>query len=114
MPYIAVNTAKALSQSERETVKSELGKLIRMLPNKSERVLMVDFCGGREIWLGGVKRENGAFVDVRLWGACEPEAKKKFTEAVFSMLEKNIGSSPDSAYLTIGEYANWGSGGTLK
>jgi hypothetical protein len=55
MPYIVLRTTEELSDSQRETIKKELGEKISVIPGKSERGLMIEFVTGCDIYLSGVK-----------------------------------------------------------
>ena len=113
MPYIAVNTSQKLSDAQKEKVKAELGRLITIIPKKTEAGLMVDISDARTFYKAGQKVE-GAFIDLRLFHKSDFEPKKKFTEETIEMLLHELGIKKENVYLTIMEFDNWGSGGTLR
>jgi phenylpyruvate tautomerase PptA (4-oxalocrotonate tautomerase family) len=113
MPYIAINTTQELSDSQKEKIKTELGRIIAVIPTKSEAGLLIDFSGGRTIYKAGEK-VSGAFIDLRLYHKSGFEPKKQFTEATFELLSRELGLAKENMYLTIMEFDNWGSGGTFK
>ena len=113
MPYIALNTTQKLSAVQREKIKAEFGRLITLIPTKTEAATMVDFSDSRTFYKAG-KEVSGAFIDLRLFRKADYEAKKKFTEEIFEMLSRELGLEKDNMYLTISEFDNWGSGGTYK
>jgi hypothetical protein len=113
MPYIAVNTTEKLSLSKQEAVKSELGRLISIIPTKNEAGLLVDFSGDHSFYRAGAAVKS-AYVEVRLYHSSEFEAKKKFTEEVFSLLSRELGIESNNMYLNIIELENWGGGATLR
>ena len=113
MPYIAINTAQQLSAAQKEKIKSELGRLITLIPTKNEAGLLVDFSGSRTIYKAG-ENVSGAFIDVRLFHKSDFEPKKKFTEEALGMLSRELNIAKENMYLSIMEFDNWGSGGVLK
>jgi len=113
MPYIAINTAQTLSDAQKERIKTELGRLITIIPTKTEAGTLVDFSDSRTFYKGG-ENVSGAFIDVRLFHKADYEPKKKFTEETFGMLSRELGVKKENMYLSITEYDNFGSGGTLK
>jgi len=113
MPYIAINTAQKLSDAQKDKIKTELGRLITIIPTKTEAGTFIDFSDSRTIYKGG-EIISGAFVDLRLFHKADYEPKKKFTEEVFELLIRELGIKKEHIYLSIGEYENWGTGGTLK
>ena len=112
MPYIAVNTSQTLSADQKEKIKTELGRLITLIPGKTEAVTLIDFSDSRTIYKNGVK-VTGAFIDVRLFQKADFEPKKLFTEKVFVLFSKELGIEKENMYLTIVEFENWGFAGTL-
>ena len=112
MPYIAINTAQKLSAAQKEKIKTELGRLITIIPAKTEAVTYVDFSDSRTAYYGGVEI-SGAFIDVRLFHKADFAPKKKFTEEALAMLSRELGITKENMYLTIMEFENWGFGGTL-
>ena len=113
MPYIAVRTSCVLSQEQKDHLKSGLGECIALIPGKDESRLMVDIADGHTMYLAGVKREL-AYVDVKCYRSADFESKKKFTEAVFELLEQVAGLAKDAVYLTCSEFENWGTLGSFK
>ena len=114
MPYISVSVSQTLSPEQKEAVKSELGSLITLVPGKSEAVTMVRIEEGCTLYKGGRALDNGAFVDVRLLGKAPVHSEEQFTQAVFKMLENQLGTEPGDVYLNIMEMERWGTGGRLK
>jgi phenylpyruvate tautomerase PptA (4-oxalocrotonate tautomerase family) len=112
MPYIAINTTQKLSTDQKEKIKAEFGRLITIIPGKTEAVTMVDFSESKTIYMAG-KFVSGVFVDVRLFQKAAFEFKKKFTEETFEMLFRELGTEKKSMYLTIMEFESWGTGDTL-
>ena len=113
MPYIAVNTTQKIPAAMKEKIKAEFGRLIAIIPTKTEAGLLVDFSDGRTIFKAG-EEVDGAFIDLRLFHKSEYEPKKKFTEESFEMLIRELGLKKENIYITIMEFDNWGSAGTLK
>ena len=112
MPYIAVNTTQKLSVAQKEKIKAEFGRLITIIPTKSEAGLLVDFSDARTIYKAGENVE-GAFIDLRLFRKSEFEPKKQFTEAVFELLSQELGLKKENMLLSIMENECWGYAGTF-
>jgi phenylpyruvate tautomerase PptA (4-oxalocrotonate tautomerase family) len=114
MPYINVNVSVELDQAKKDAVKAELGRLIDILPGKSESVLMIELNGSKTMYFRGEQKPPCAFVEVRLYKESPMDAKKEFTAKVFEMLERLLGLKPEDVFLNILEMQNWGVGGSLK
>jgi len=113
MPYIAINTTQELSAAQKEKIKSELGRLMTIIPTKTEAGLLVDFSGGRTMYKAGVS-VDGAFIDLKLFKKSELEPKKQYTAEIFNLFTRELGIKKEHIYMTIDEYENWGSNGELR
>jgi len=113
MPYVGIKTTANLSDAQKDKLKSELGRLISIIPTKAESGTLIDFSGGHSFYKAGVKVE-GAFIDVRLFHKSELEPKKKYTAEVFSLLSRELGIKNENMYLNISEFENWGSNGQFN
>jgi phenylpyruvate tautomerase PptA (4-oxalocrotonate tautomerase family) len=112
MPYIAINTSLEISETQKEIIKTELGRLITIIPTKTESGLMIDFSDKRTFYKAG-KKVDGVFIDLRLLHQFDFDAKKKFTEEVIEMIHQKMNVSKENIYVTIMEFDNWGAIGTL-
>jgi phenylpyruvate tautomerase PptA (4-oxalocrotonate tautomerase family) len=113
MPYIAINTTEKLPVPKQEIIKAEIGRLISIIPTKTEGGLLIDFSGDHSFYRAG-SPVKGAYVEVRLYRPSDFEAKKKFTEEVFGLLSRELGIETGHMHLNIIELENWGGGGTLR
>ena len=113
MPYIAVNTVQKLTDAQKEKIKTELGRLITIIPTKAEAGLLIDFSGDRTMYKAG-ENVSGAFIEVRLFHKADFEPKKKLTEEIFALFIRELGTKKENMYLNILEFDNWGSAGTYK
>lgn len=114
MPYIAVNTTVSLPKAVKDEIKNELGRVITLIPGKTEEVLMVDISDGHTIYFAGKEMEKCAFIDVRCYRNSTFEANKAFTEAVYLAMKNITGIEEKDLYLSISELPVWGTKGTLK
>ena len=113
MPYIGINTSRQLSDEQREKIKTELGRLITIIPTKTEAATFVDFSEGRTLYKGGVKID-GAIIELRIWHKSEFEDKKKFVEEAFQLFTRELGLKPENMTMNVFECDEVGVGGTLK
>jgi phenylpyruvate tautomerase PptA (4-oxalocrotonate tautomerase family) len=114
MPYIKVSATQKLSAEKRKELADGLGEAIALIPGKDGRGLIVDLEDGKTLFVGGVPQENFVFADVRYYSKFEYHIKKKFTQGVFEVFNKVLGTRPEQAFLTITEYSSWGGFGDFK
>ena len=114
MPYLQINISKTLTTEQRETVKTELGKLITIIPTKTEKNFMIDFSEGRPMYFHGLPAQSCAFLELRLFGKSDFQAKKQFVQQVFRMMDHVLGIKENEMFINIIELDEWGAGGSLN
>jgi phenylpyruvate tautomerase PptA (4-oxalocrotonate tautomerase family) len=113
MPFIQVNVSQKLEVQQKEHITAMLGKLITLIPGKTEAVTMIDLADDRSIYKGG-KPVEGGFIEVRLYGAAEQASKEALTAAIFTAMEQLLDIQPQNLYINVLEMNSWGSNGRLK
>jgi len=114
MPYVNVKLTQKLTHEQMLEVKSGIAAEIVLIPNKTEAVLMVDIEDGKTIFFRGEQMENGAFVDVKMYGTCDFEAKAAFTRAIYKLFGQVLDIAENQMFITLLEYDTWGTSGNLK
>jgi phenylpyruvate tautomerase PptA (4-oxalocrotonate tautomerase family) len=112
MPYIAINTVQKVSREQKEKIKAELGRLITVIPTKTEAGLLIDFSDKHTMYRGG-QEVPGAFIDLRLFHQSTLESKKQFTQEACDLISRELGIKKEHLYLNIIELENWGNGKDL-
>ncbi|MDR0452875.1 MAG: hypothetical protein LBH15_07515 [Treponema sp.] len=110
MPYVGLSTSEKLSDSQKEKLKSEIGRLITVIPGKVEEGTIVDISAGRSMYKGG-KAVPCAYVDIRVYTKADPEGKKRFVNDLFDVLDKDLGIPKDNVYMSVLEFEEWGDHG---
>ena len=114
MPHITLNTSLSLKPEQKDAIARDLGRIIPLIPGKTEAVLMVDVADNHTMYFNGKKMERCAFVDVRCYKSAPFEQNKAFTEAVYKLLEDAAGLEVGEVYVSISELPVWGTKGSLK
>ena len=107
MPLIDSKITVKVTDSQKEELKREFGKLIATL-NKSETYLMVGIEDSYDLWLGGEKLEKGAYVAVSLYGNAPREAYDRLTGQICEMLNEKLGIPGNAVYVTYHPVSDWG------
>lgn len=107
MPFIDVKLSKKITDSEKEQIKSDLGKSISAM-HKSESYLMVGICDGYDLYFAGNKLANGAFVSVSAFGKVNPSDTQKMTENICNILNSRLRINGSDVYVTYAGVENWG------
>ncbi|MCL2558343.1 MAG: hypothetical protein FWE09_07680, partial [Treponema sp.] len=103
MPYISVKTSVKLSQAQELAVKAEFGRLVEIIPGKTEENTMVDFSDSRSMYKAG-NAGPCAFVEMRLWRKAEIDAKKRFVEEAFAMLRRELAVEEKNIFINVLEF----------
>ncbi len=111
MPFIDAKITTKLTPDKKEQLKAEFGKTMALL-GKSESYLMVGINDGYDLWLGGNKIENGAYVAVSLLGDAGSAAYNKVTAAICDLLKSELDTDGKNVYITYHPTANWGWNGS--
>lgn len=107
MPFIDCKISKRLADEQKERLKCALGSAITAM-HKPESYLMIGIADGYDLWLGGKKLNDGAFVDIRAFGGVTRADCEKMTAAVCSALSSCASISAEGVYITYQGYENWG------
>ncbi|WP_234122204.1 phenylpyruvate tautomerase MIF-related protein [Clostridium hydrogenum] len=113
MPFINSKVTVKLDDEKKEKLKSELGNLISLIPGKSESWLMVGFNDNYSLYFKGEKKDKAAFVEVKIFGGADKEAKNKLTAEICSLFERELQIPQNSIYVTIEEITDWGWNGEM-
>ena len=114
MPYINVKIPQELSPDAAARLRDELGQAICLIPGKNESALMIALEDGEKMLFGGAAIGNEAFFDVRVYGKCELDDKRAFTEKLYEIMTRLFGTDPARMFVNFTEYDNWGARGSLK
>lgn len=76
--------------------------------NKPERFLMLGFQEEYDLYLGGRKLTEGAFVSVSLFGQASSQAYEKMTAEICRIFEKELAIPQDAIYITYTGVSDWG------
>jgi hypothetical protein len=107
MPYLSVSIGQKLEAAQREKLKTELGRLITIIPGKTEPDLIVHIQDSGAMYIGG-EEVPCAYIDLRVYTKTAEEAKKRFTCETCAFIAKEFNIPVERQYLTIREFENWG------
>lgn len=107
MPFIDSKITLPVSQEQRETIKTELGKAVALL-SKPESFLMVGFEDNYDLYMGGKKLDKGAYVAVSLFGNASKSAYENMTAKICKLYEQELGIPGSAVYVTYHGVNDWG------
>jgi len=113
MPFVHMQLSRPLEPAVKKELASTVGGLISILPNKSERGLMLRIEDGCGMFFRGAEADC-VYVDVRLYLASPFDKKGEFARALLEAIQRITGTEPGSVYMSFSEYGNWVSGGDIR
>lgn len=107
MPFIDSKITVKMSEEKKETIKTQMGKMISVL-HKPESYLMVGIDDSYDLWFAGKKLDRGAYVEVSLFGSASSSDYEKLTGEICSLFEKELDIPASKVYVTYHPVSNWG------
>jgi hypothetical protein len=111
---INLQVSATLSSEDKNNAAKELGRLINLMPGRSEKYLMVSINDGYTHYLAGAELERSAFMDLRLLGHESEEGQEKFVVAAQAALSKLLDIPIGNIYTNILEMPHWGARGIYE
>lgn len=111
MPFIDSKVSTALTAEKQENIKSRLGQAIGIM-GKSENFLMIGFEDRYELYMGGQKLEQGAFISVRVMGQVDAAASDRMTAEICKIYQEELGIPKQNIYVAYFGTSNWGWNGS--
>lgn len=113
MPFVDARITTVLTQDQKEAIKAELGQAVSTF-GKGESFLMVGIADGYDLWLGGRKLEQGAYISFSMIGETPDDGCREFSAKVCDILSRHASVSADCVYLTFHPMsaARWGWNGS--
>ena len=91
MPFIDVKASCEITREQELKLKTELGKLISLIPGKSESVLMISFTDRCRLWFAGEQEGPIAMVKTMIFGSAAREDASAYGNAVAELFRQTLG-----------------------
>ena len=111
MPYIDLKTTAKITAESEETLRKEFGKIITLIPGKTEAWLMLNFDDECRMAFKGNADGDTALVSVDLLGGASEKAYADMTRAICNTVSEVLGVPFGRIYVKYGEYTHWGYAG---
>lgn len=108
MPFISSKVSIAMEEQQREELKDKLGKIIAIIPGKSEEWLMIEFADQCDLSFRGKRRQPAAFIEVKVFGDIPEECLGKLTKEICLAYTEVLQIDPTNIYVKYEEVYKWG------
>ena len=112
MPYFSVSTTNKTTTKVKQEIKAELGRIIEMIPGKSEEWLMVKFDDESYISFGGKDDVPSALIILDTFGELSGELYDMLTRELCSSIGKLLDTDPKRIYVIYEPITHWGWNGS--
>lgn len=111
MPFIDLKTSAKIDESTEALLREKFGKIITLIPGKSEAWLMVSFTDRNRMAFRGNADADTAMVSVDLLGGATDKSYDDMTRAICKTVNEILGVPMDRIYVKYSEYLHWGFAG---
>lgn len=109
MPYIRFGTNVPVTKAQEQELRERLGRLIELIPGKTEKWLMVEIDDSLRLGLGGDSVLPTAMVTLKAFGREQnDECYDALTKAICEAGEIIIGVAPERLYVEYEVTRQWG------
>ena len=110
MPFVDIKANFSIKDDKALLVKDKIGKLIEILPGKSEQWLMVEIEDQQRLYFGG-SDDKALLVQVDLYGECATQSLNSFTFEISEYLKKELNVDKKRIYVRYLSTNYWGYNG---
>ncbi len=111
MPFIDLKTSAKISKDNEAVLREKFGKIITLIPGKTERWLMLNFSDECRMAFSGNADADTAYINVELLGTTTDAVYDKLTEAICDTVSNTLGVPNDRIYVKYEECEHWGFAG---
>jgi len=108
MPYFEIKTSVSVDAERREALYHQLGKIIELVPGKSESWLMVQVTDQSAMCFAGDSSLPAAAVVLKTFGLLEDKYYDLLTGEICSRIGSLLGVDPKRLYVTYEPITHWG------
>ena len=111
MPFLISRVNRPINREQEVSLKTRLGRAIKLVPGKSEEYLLLGFEDNCRLWLRGDDSEPIAYIEANIFGNEGHFGNDAFTSEVTMMFHEVLGIAPENVYINYADIPDWGAGG---
>ena len=108
MPFIDLKTSAKIDESTEALLREKFGKIITLIPGKSESWLMLSFSDNLKMYFKGDDSADTAYIDVKIFGKAEKKAYDALTKEICRIYSEVLSIPGDRIYVKYEEADIWG------
>lgn len=107
MPVMKLNTTRKLAYDQKKELADSLGQAITLIPGKPAEGLLLYVEDAKTMFLGGKEQDDYVFIQADYCGHFDFDIRNKFSVAVFTAVERIMGTPKDRISMKINENDGW-------
>lgn len=107
MPFITAKTSCPISKGQETKIKARMGKVIELVPGKSEESLLLEFEDNCRLWLLGENTEPITYIEAAIFGNELHDGYDAFTAAMTNIFADVLNLTPDRIYIKYEDIPAW-------
>ncbi len=108
MPYINIRTVPAFESKDIHQIAKDITESLSSILSKPVDTIMMDIQHADALFMGGVELNNGAFVEISVFGKASQSAKEEANNFLCKYLEEKLNISAKHIYITYFDKSEWG------
>ncbi len=113
MPLLDVKISKSLDAAKSDQLHTELTNLAASALGKPAMYVMISVATQSDLWMGGRKLDDGAYVQVKAFGSISDSQAQTFARKATDLLDSEFGLSPAGIYISFEGFEQWAWQGNL-
>ncbi|MBR2524856.1 hypothetical protein IKE67_00155 [bacterium] len=113
MPYIQTKLSAKLDEEKKEKIQNLLTDVVASSFGKPKGFVMTEITDGQDLYMGGKKLENGAYLAVSLLGNTSKPVCGQITKAICDILKQELGTEGQNVYVSYHPVELWGWNGQM-
>ena len=112
MPYFDIATTQNLTDASKKQLQQEMGRIIELVPGKSERWLMVQLHDEVCLSFAGSADAPAAVITLKTFGELMAEQYDMLTTEICQCVGTLLQTNPDRIYVIYEPITHWGWNGS--
>ncbi|MBR1680765.1 hypothetical protein IJ707_03130 [bacterium] len=113
MPFIETKISLKLNENQKENLQNQLTEAVASAFGKPKSFVMAGLEDGQDLYMGGKKLENGAYLSIKLLGNTTKPVCNQLTIAFCQILLNELGTSGQNVYVSYHPVDLWGWNGQM-
>ncbi len=108
MPFIQAELSIKLNENQKEKIQNLLTDVVASSFGKPKAFVMSEINDEKDLYMGGKKLENGAYLSIKLLGNTTKNICGQITKSVCEILKQELGTESQNVYVSYHPADLWG------